>query len=63
MSVPSPSLLADHVLLPVLANAAVHGDDRLHVTSGSHERAAGTGGDIRSSRHVGGTGVTFTLMR
>ena len=46
MSVPSPSLLADHVLLPVLANAAVHGDDRLHVTSGSHERAAGTGGDI-----------------
>ena len=59
---PSPSKLAEQVLLLLLTNVAGRCDERTHGTSGSHGRAAATIGDDAARRGRVGPGVTFTTL-
>ena len=58
--IPSPSKLAEEVLLLLLMNAADRCDERSHGTSGSHGRAAAAIADVAARRGRVGPGMNFT---
>ena len=62
--IPSPSKLAEQVLLLLLTNAAGRCDERLHGASGIDGRAAASIGGVAARRGMVGPGASFiTLSR